>query len=246
MSLAGKVALVTGGSRGIGLSIARTFAADGARVMITARREDGLRDAARQVDGAEWFVANAGRPEDAQAAVAECLDRLGALDILVNNAATNPYAGNVIDIDRPRAEKILEVNLLGPLTWSQLAWRGWMQEHGGVIVNIASTGAFAVEREIGFYDLSKTALVQLTRQLAMELGPSTRVVAIAPGLVRTEMSRMLWDGHEEGWNAKLPMQRIGEPDDIGRAALFLVGEEASWITGHCLTVDGGELVIGGA
>ena len=92
MSLAGKVALVTGGSWGIGLSIARTFAADGAQVMITARREDGLRDAARQVDGAEWFVGNADRPEDAQAAVAECIDRLGALDILVNNAATNPYA----------------------------------------------------------------------------------------------------------------------------------------------------------
>jgi NAD(P)-dependent dehydrogenase (short-subunit alcohol dehydrogenase family) len=217
-------------------------------VMVSSRKEDALRAVAEGLpDGkVEVFAANAGDPDAAAACVAATVERLGGLDILVNNAATNPYAGNVIDIDRPRAEKILEVNLLGPLTWSQLAWRAWMQEHGGVIVNIASTGAFAVEREIGFYDLSKTALVQLTRQLAMELAPSTRVVAIAPGLVRTEMSRMLWDGHEAGWNAKLPMQRIGEPDDIGRAALFLVGEEASWITGHCLTVDGGELVIGGA
>ena len=246
MKLAGKVALVTGGSRGIGLSIARVFTDEGARVMLAARREEALREAAATVPGGEWFVANAGSPEDAEAAISACIERLGAIDILVNNAATNPYAGDVIDIDRPRAEKILQVNLLGPLTWSQMAWRSWMQAHGGVIVNIASTGAFAVEREIGFYDLSKLALVQLTRQLAMELAPSTRVVAIAPGLVRTQMSRMLWDGHEEVWNAKLPMQRIGEPDDIGRAALFLVGEDARWITGHCLTVDGGELVIAGA
>jgi NAD(P)-dependent dehydrogenase (short-subunit alcohol dehydrogenase family) len=245
VSLDGKVALVTGASRGIGLAIARAFTDAGARVMITARHSEPLEAAAATLGGAEWLVANAGREEDAAAAVAACIERLGRLDILVNNAATNPYAGDVIDLDRPRAEKILQVNVLGPLTWAQEAWRAWMREHGGVILNVASTGAFAVERQIGFYDLSKLALVQLTRQLAMELGPSTRVVAIAPGLVRTEMSRMLWDGHEAAWNEKLPLQRIGEPDDIGRAALFLVGDDGAWITGHCLTVDGGELVIGG-
>ena len=241
--LDGKAALVTGGSRGIGLAIANALSGAGANVLITARHEEGLRAATETLPGAEWLVANAGREEDAEAAIAACIDRFGRLDILVNNAATNPYAGDVIDLDRPRAEKILQVNLLGPLTLAQLAWRAWMREHGGVILNIASTGAFLVEREIGFYDLSKTALVKLTRQLAMELGPATRVVAIAPGLVRTEMARALWETQEASWSERLPLQRIGEPDDIGRAALFLVGDGAAWMTGQCLTVDGGELVV---
>ena len=218
--LDGKAALVTGGSRGIGLAIASALSGAGANVLITARHEEGLRAATETLPGAEWLVANAGREEDAEAAIAACIDRFGRLDILVNNAATNPYAGDVIDLDRPRAEKILQVNLLGPLTLAQLAWRAWMREHGGVILNIASTGAFVVEREIGFYDLSKTALVKLTRQLAMELGPATRVVAIAPGLVRTEMARALWETQEASWSERLPLQRIGEPDDIGRAALL--------------------------
>ena len=243
--LDGRVALITGGSRGIGLAIAQEMAASGARVMISSRKADGLEAAVATLDGeGAWFAANAGDPSDAAACVAATVERFGTVDILVNNAATNPYMGKTIDIDRPRLDKTISVNLAGPLMWTQLAWQAAMRERGGNVLNIASIGGMSVETSIGAYNATKAALLHLTRTLAAELGPGVRVNAIAPGLVKTDMARALWEPNEAAIAKTLPMHRLGEPADIGRAAVFLCSDAASWITGTSLVVDGGALLHG--
>lgn len=244
--LQGKAVLVTGGSRGIGKAIAAGFAAAGAQVMIVSRREDALVAAADEIGGGvAWCAANAGRPDEAERAVDATLDRFGRLDVLVNNAATNPYAGPTIDIDLPRWEKTWQVNLTGPLVLSQLAWTKFMKEGPGgcSIINIASVGAFHTSPLIGAYDITKSALVHLTKQLAAELGPRVRVNAICPGLVRTDFARALWEGDGEAYVARRnPLRRIGEPDDIAGTALYLASDLAQWVTGEAILVDGGQNV----
>jgi NAD(P)-dependent dehydrogenase (short-subunit alcohol dehydrogenase family) len=243
LRLDGKVALVTGGSRGIGKAIAAAFAASGARVMISSRKEDALKEAASTMTGdVEWFAANAGDEDQAGACVAATVDRLGGLDILVNNAATNPYMGPLIDIDRPRADKTVQVNQWGIVLWSQLAWRAAMQERGGAIVNVASIGGMSVEPFIGYYNATKAAVIHLTKQLAGELGPHVRVNGLAPGLVKTDFARALWEPAGDAVAARLPLKRLGEPEDIANAAVFLASEAASWMTGHTMVIDGGALV----
>ncbi len=191
----GKVALVTGGSRGIGRAVAAT------------------------------------------------VERFGGLDILVNNAATNPYLGATLDIDRARADKTLAVNLQGPLAWTRSAYRAAMADKGGAVVNVSSIGAMSVEPGIGFYNVTKAALIQLTRQLAWELGPAVRVNAVAPGLVKSDFARALWESHGEAVARRLPLRRIGEPDDVARAVLFLVSDAAAWMTGETVVVDGGAMAM---
>ncbi len=243
--LDGRVALITGGSRGIGLAIAQEMAASGARVMISSRKADVLEAAVATLDGeGAWFAANAGDPDEAAACVAATVERFGTVDILVNNAATNPYMGKTIDIDRPRLDKTISVNFAGPLMWTQLAWQAAMREHGGSVLNIASIGGMSVETSIGAYNATKAALLHLTRTLAAELSPGVRVNAIAPGLVKTDMARALWEPNEAAFAKTLPMRRLGEPADIGRAAVFLCSDAASWITGTSLVVDGGALLHG--
>jgi NAD(P)-dependent dehydrogenase (short-subunit alcohol dehydrogenase family) len=246
ISLDGKVALVTGASRGIGKAIARRYADAGASVLISSRKQDALDAAAAEIGGAvEVFAANAGEPDQAAACVAHCVDRFGGVDILVNNAATNPYFGPSIDIDLPRYDKTWQVNLRGPLVWAQEAWRASMRERGGVIVNVASIGGVSVEPTIGIYNATKAALIHLTRTLAAELAPGVRVNAVAPGLVKTDMARALWEPGEERIAQGVPLRRLGEPDDIADAALFLASDLASWVTGHTLVVDGGMLLHSG-
>jgi NAD(P)-dependent dehydrogenase (short-subunit alcohol dehydrogenase family) len=241
--LDGKVALVTGASRGIGLAIARRCAESGAAVMLSSRKPDALETAAAELQGLDgqvaWYAAHAGDPEQASACVDATIERFGALDILVNNAATNPHFGPLLEIDRGQATKTLEVNLLGVLAWCQAAYRAALRERGGAILNIASVGGLGPEPGIGWYNASKAAVIHVTHQLAYELAPEVRVNAIAPGLVRTYFARALWEPHEEAVAAHIPMRRIGEPDDVATAALFLLSDEASWITGTVLTVDGG-------
>jgi NAD(P)-dependent dehydrogenase (short-subunit alcohol dehydrogenase family) len=249
LRLDGKTALVTGASRGIGRAIAPRFAEAGASVMLTSRKAETLVEVCGELAGADgpvaWFAANAGDPEQAEACVAATMERFGRVDILVNNAATNPYFGAVIDIDRSRAAKTVDVNQLGVLAWSQLAYRAWMADHGGSILNVASVGGLEPEPGIGWYNVTKAAVAHLTRQLALELGPGVRVNCLAPGLVKTDFARKLWEDHEEKVARRLPLRRLGEPDDIAGAALFLVSEAASWITGHILVVDGGAMVAPG-
>lgn len=245
IDLHGRVALVTGASRGIGLAIAKTLAENGASVMLSSRKVDALQEAAATIDGdTAVFAANAGRPDDAQACVAATVDRFGGLDILVNNAATNPYFGRAIDIDLPRFDKTFEVNLRGPLVWTQEAWRQAMEERGGTVINVVSVGAFSFSGPIGIYDLTKAGLVHLTKHLASELGPRVRVNAIAPGLVKTDFARALWEPSGEGADWSWPLRRIGYPDDVAGAALFLASDLSSWVTGDVLVVDGGAMVGG--
>jgi len=242
--LDGKTALVTGGSRGIGKGIARAYAEAGAKVMIASRKAEALADAAAEIgNGCQWVVANTGDPAQAEAALTATIERFGSLDVLVNNAAANPYAGRTIDVDLPRWDKTVLVNLTAPLVWTQLAWRLWMQDHGGAVLNISSVGALKTSGALGVYGVTKAALLHLTEQLAAELGPQVRVNAICPGLIRTDFARVLWEGERGPVVAQAyPLKRLGEPEDIAGAALYLAADTGSWITGQTLVLDGGGLV----
>jgi NAD(P)-dependent dehydrogenase (short-subunit alcohol dehydrogenase family) len=244
IDLSGRVALVTGASRGIGLSIAASLSAAGAAVMLSSRKQDALDQVAAGLTGpVATFAANAGDPEAAAACVAATVERLGGLDILVNNAATNPHYGRLIDIDLPRYDKTMQVNLRGPLVWTQAAWRAAMAEQGGCVINISSIGGLRHQGGIGGYNVSKAGLIHMTRILASELGPTVRVNAIAPGLVDTDFARILVQTHGEALADRLPARRIGQPVDIGGAALWLASDLASWVTGQVIGVDGGEFAI---
>ena len=241
--LDGKVAVVTGGTRGIGRAIAEAYAGAGAGICVLARKPDELAETEAALAGLGAPVitvaGSAGDPEVIETVARRCVAELGRLDILVNNAATNPAFGPMIETEPAKVRKVLEVNLEGALLLAQAAWREWMAEHGGVILNIGSVGGLSPAPLVGIYNASKAALLHMTRQLALELGPKVRVNALAPGLVKTHMARALWESDEEGIGKRHPMGRIGEPDDIAGAALYLVSDAASWVTGATLVLDGG-------
>ncbi|MEI7619198.1 MAG: SDR family oxidoreductase [Actinomycetota bacterium] len=239
ISLAGKVALVTGASRGIGLAIAQSYAAAGAQVMLSSRKHDQLEIAASTIDGeTAVFAANVGDLDAAQRCVEATIERFGKIDILVNNAATNPYYGSTLGVDPARYDKTFDVNLRGPLFWTKAVWEASMKDNPGVIVNIASVGGLRAEGALGVYNLTKAALIHLTRQLAGELGP-TRVVGIAPGLVQTDFAAYLVDNFGDTLAASLPLRRLGVPQDIANLATFLASDLGNWITGETYVIDGG-------
>lgn len=244
VSLAGKVALVTGASRGIGQAIAATMAASGAKVVITSRKQDQLDEAKATMTGeVEAIASHVGDPESGDRLVAATIERFGGLDILVNNAATNPYYGPVLGVDASRWDKTFEVNLRGPVFWSAAAHRGAFADKPGVIINIASVGGLRAEGALGVYNMTKAALIHLTKQLAGEIGP-TRVVGIAPGLVVTDFAQVLVDNFGDRLAAELPTKRLGQPQDIANLATFLASDLASWITGETYVIDGGAGVKG--
>lgn len=246
IDLTGKTAIVTGASKGIGRAMSAALAAAGANVMLTSRKQEALDQAAAGMNGAgdrvATYAANAGDPEQAQACVAATVERFGGLDILINNAATNPYAGPILDVDLPRWDKTFQVNVRGPLVWIQAAYSAGMRESGGSVINVASIGGIRNSGFIGVYNVTKAALIHLTKSLAAELGPQIRVNAIAPGLVKTDFARALWESGGDEIGQALPLGRLGVPEDIAGAALFLASDMATWLTGHTLVVDGGALV----
>jgi NAD(P)-dependent dehydrogenase (short-subunit alcohol dehydrogenase family) len=245
-NLSGRTAIITGASRGIGLAIAQRLAADGANVVLTARKQESADAAAEQVNGSAIGVAAHAVDEDAaKRCVDLTLDRFGGVDILINNAGTNPAYGPLIEQDHARFAKIFEVNLWAPLLWTSLAVKAWMGEHGGAIVNTSSIGGMHQSPHMGLYNATKAALIHVTKQLALELSPRVRVNAVCPGVVRTRLAEALWKDHEEVLSASTALERVGEPPDVAAAVAFLVSDEASWITGDTMVIDGGQ-VLGNA
>jgi NAD(P)-dependent dehydrogenase (short-subunit alcohol dehydrogenase family) len=244
--LSGRTAIITGASRGIGLAIAERLAAAGANVVLTARKQESADAAAEQVGGGAIGVAAHAVDEDAaRHCVDLALDRFGSIDILVNNAGTNPAFGPLIEQDHARFTKIFDVNLWAPLLWTSLAVKAWMADHGGAVVNTSSIGGMHQSPAMGLYNATKAALIHVTKQLALELSPGVRVNAICPGVVRTRLAEALWKDHEEAVSGSTALGRIGEPADVAAAVAFLVSDEASWITGDTLVIDGGQ-VLGNA
>ncbi len=247
-----KVAIVTGASRGIGEAIAAEFLRSGASgVVITGRREENLVavrerivDEIGRADRLLTLVARADDRDHAESTVQQAISEFGRCDILVNNAGTNPAAGTLAEVDLGALEKTWSVNQLGPILWARSAFNHWMKDHGGSIINVASVGGLRPTAVLGAYNISKAALIFATQQLALEMAPMVRVNAVAPAVVKTRLSAALWQGGEEAAAATHPLGRLGEPQDVANAVLFLASEAASWITGAILPVDGG--VIGAA
>lgn len=246
--LTGKTAIVTGASRGIGLAIAARLVAEGARVVVTARKQDALDEAVAQLGGAGVAIGVAGNAADLahQAdVVTRAIETFGSLDLLVNNTGINPTYGPLMDLDLDAARKIVDVNCIAAVSWAQHVHRSWMKEHGGSIVNVASVAGLRPAPGIAFYGASKAMLIHLTEELAVELGPDIRVNAVAPAVVKTKFATALYEGKEEQVAAAYPLKRLGVPEDIGSVVAFLLSDDAAWMTGQTLTVDGGVLLTGG-
>jgi NAD(P)-dependent dehydrogenase (short-subunit alcohol dehydrogenase family) len=246
----GKVALVTGASRGIGHAIAVELARGGAAVTISSRKPEQISAAADElrglVPGAKVLAvpANTGSDEDRAEVVRRTVEEFGSLDVLINNTGINPTYGPLADADLNAVRKLFDVNVVGALGFVQLALRAWMAEHGGSIVNIASIAGLRSSGVIAAYGASKAALIRLTEELAWQLGPGVRVNAVAPAVVKTKFAEALYTDHEEQVAAAYPMKRLGEPADVARLVAFLASDQASWITGETVRVDGGMLATG--
>jgi NAD(P)-dependent dehydrogenase (short-subunit alcohol dehydrogenase family) len=246
LRLDGKTALITGGSRGIGKGIAKMYAESGAKVMITSRKAESCEETAAEIGhDVRWFASNVGYADQAEAVVDHTLETFGAVDILVNNAGANPYAGPMIDVDVPRWEKTIQVNMTAPLVLTQLCWNKYMKDSDGgcSVINISSVGGLSTNIQLGVYDVAKAGLIHMTKQFAAELGPKVRVNCIAPGLIKTDFARILWEG-ERGVEvaAAYPLGRLGESYDIAGCATWLAAETGSWITGQTIPMDGGGLI----
>ena len=237
----GEVAIVTGGSRGIGYGVAQALIARGHRVCITGRNEDALKEA---VDGLgprrAMYVAGKAHDEDhRRVAVERVMEAYGRVDHLVNNAGTNPVFGPVAELDLGVARKVFETNVVSALGFAQSTWAAWQRDNGGTIVNVASIAGMSASPFIGAYGMSKAAMVNLTLQLAHEFAPGVRVNAIAPAVIKTKFAEALYEGREAEAAAAYPLARLGVPEDIGGAAAFLTSDQSDWITGQTLVVDGG-------
>lgn len=246
-SLAGKVAIVTGASRGIGAAIARAFAQAGARVALASRKIEGVQAVAAEIAAAggeaHAVAAHVGKQDDVVALVRATVERFGAVDVLVNNAGTNPHFGPLVDAGDAAWDKTFEVNLKGAF-WAAREVVRHLRARGapGSIVNVASVTGLRAAPMQGVYGMTKAALISLTRTLALEVGGSAiRVNAIAPGLVETRLAAAIV-GNEAIRGmvvGRTPLARHAQPDEIVGAALYLVSDASSYVNGHVLVVDGG-------
>jgi NAD(P)-dependent dehydrogenase (short-subunit alcohol dehydrogenase family) len=246
-SLDSRVAIVTGASRGIGFAVAAQLARLGATVALTARKDAELQEAVGRIGElgggqALGIQAHAGRSEDNDRLVSTVMDRFGRIDILVNNAAANPYFGPIIDIEDATWDKTFEVNLRGTFFLTRAVVRVWMYDHGGVVVNVASAGGLRPAPDLGAYNVTKAGMIHLTRQLGFELGSrGIRVNCVAPGVIETRFSEALWKAEERGTRVRStnPMGRTGTAEEVASAVCFLASDAASYINGEVLVIDGG-------
>jgi 3-oxoacyl-[acyl-carrier protein] reductase len=244
----GRTAIVTGASRGIGLAVARRLVDEGARVCVTARKPQPLQEAVEALGGPGHAIGVPGRADDPRhqdEAVAATLEAFGSIDMFVNNTGINPVYGRMVDLDLDAARKIFEVNALSAISWVQKAYKAWMAEHGGAIVNVSSVAGLKPAPGIGFYGATKAMLLHITEELAVELGPGVRVNGVAPAVVKTKFAAALYEGREEKLAAEYPLGRLGLPEDVAGAVAFLLSDDASWITGRTLVLDGGVTLTGG-
>jgi NAD(P)-dependent dehydrogenase (short-subunit alcohol dehydrogenase family) len=246
----GRAALVTGASRGIGYAIAAELVRGGAAVTIMSRKPDDITAAgerlAKEHDGARVLAlaGNAGRDEDRAEVVRRTVEEFGRLDILINNAGINPTYGSLAEADLGAVRKTFDVNVVAALGFVQLALKAWMAEHGGSIVNVSSVAGLRSTGVIGVYGASKAALNHLTMELAWQLGPGVRVNGVAPGTVKTKFAEALYLDREDDAARSYPMKRLGSIEDVAKLVAFLVSDNASWITGETVRVDGGLLATG--
>jgi NAD(P)-dependent dehydrogenase (short-subunit alcohol dehydrogenase family) len=240
---AGKSALITGASRGIGLAIATRIVQEGGRVLLTARKTEALDEATAALGGRACALSVAGRaddPDHQDEALERIVGEFGRIDVLINNTGINPAYGPLTEIAEDVARKIMDVNVLSALSWTRKALRAGLGDDGhGAVVNVASVAGLHPSPGIAYYGVSKAALIGLTMQLAAELSPRVRVNAIAPAVVKTRFAAALYEKDEEKAAAAYPLGRLGEPEDIGAAAAFLASSDAAWITGQTLVIDGG-------
>ncbi|MFP4323755.1 MAG: SDR family NAD(P)-dependent oxidoreductase [Anaerolineales bacterium] len=252
MRLKDKVAIITGGSRGIGYAIAAAYLREGARVVIASRKAEPLTVAAAQLadeTGGQVHAipAHAGQPEALEALVAGTVEHFGGLDILVNNAATNPHFGPLVQAEESQWDKILQVNVKGYFFASKYAAAHMAAHGGGKIVNVASVVAFQPGYMMGVYSVSKAAVVMMTKVLAQELAADNiQVNALAPGFIRTQFSQALWtnDGLLSRLEEQTPAGRMGDPEEIAGGAVFLASQESNFMTGESLIIDGGITLSG--
>jgi dehydrogenase/reductase SDR family member 4 len=245
--LSGKVALVTGATRGIGASAARALAASGARVVVCARSADACDEAAAEITAsggeAHAVVGNVGKEDDIARVVAAAGERWGRLDILVNNAGASPEFAAIADFTARSFDKAFAVNVQGPLWLTREAVRNGLGK-GGSVINVVSVAGLRAEPFMGIYSASKAAMISATRTLARELGPAgIRVNAIAPGVIRTDFSKLLVETpsiHDRVVDTTA-LGRIGEPDEIAGAVVWLASDSASYVTGSTVVIDGGVL-----
>ena len=247
--LKGNVALITGSSKGIGLAIAWQMARAGASVIISSRKKDACDQVSEMMLGEGLSVksipCNVGVKEEVEELVKNTRVKFGNIDILVCNAATNPVFGSLSNLPDQAFEKLVKVNIQSTLCLSQLVVPQMVESGGGSIILLSSIAAIRGNAFIGAYGMTKAAESALARNLAVEYGPSNiRVNAIAPGLVKTDFAKALWENPEilKQSTATCPMKRIGEPDEIGGAAVFLASQAGSFVNGHTLVIDGGTVV----
>ncbi|MBB6171829.1 3-oxoacyl-[acyl-carrier protein] reductase [Nocardiopsis mwathae] len=244
----GKVAVITGASRGIGRAAARRIVEEGGRVVITARKPDPLAEAAAALGGPDTALGIAGKAhDDAHRAevIARTLEAFGRIDVLVNNTGINPVLDAVVNVEPSAMAKIYEVNVIAAARWVAAAHQAWMKDHGGAVVNVASIAGQHPAPGLGVYGTSKAALINLTQQLAFELAPAVRVNAVAPAVVKTDFAGALVGEDEAALAATYPLGRLGVPGDVAAAIAFLGSADAAWITGQTLTLDGGRTLSAG-
>jgi NAD(P)-dependent dehydrogenase (short-subunit alcohol dehydrogenase family) len=248
--LTGKVAVVTGSTKGIGRAIAHRLAQHGARVVVSSRKEDAciaVRDDIREAGGEAISVpCNISYKEELEKLVKATRDEWGQIDVLVCNAAVNPYFGSTLDMPDSALEKVLHCNIESNIWLCQLVIPEMQERRDGSIIIVSSVGGFKGSAEIGAYTISKAADMQIARNLAVEFSPhNIRVNTIAPGLVKTDFARALWEDEKRrtARESITPLRRLGEPDDIAGTAVLLASKAGSWITGQTFTVDGGSTIM---